>query len=140
MVNKRLINSYLNRAKVRREVLNQLMEKKDYSDVIREAQEVIELLEKSILLHLNITPPKWHDVVDLLVKHSEKWDIEIKEKLKKIEKECKWLRSQRELSFYGDMDFIPEEFYNKKDAERAIKIVDGFFKIVDKIDLTKDKK
>lgn len=120
MVNKRLINSYLKKSEVRKEMLNLFMLKKDYADVIREAQEIIELLEKSILIYLDINPPKWYDVIDLLIKHSEKLGIEVKERLKKIEKNCKWLRGQRELSFYGDMDFIPEDFYSKKDAERAI--------------------
>ncbi|MGB9677137.1 MAG: HEPN domain-containing protein [Candidatus Ratteibacteria bacterium] len=136
MVNKRLIESYLNRAKIRREILSQIMLKKSYSDVIRESQEIVELLEKAILLHLNITPPKWHDVIDLLIKHSEKLGLEIKKDLKKIEKDCKWLRSQREFAFYGDMDFIPEDFYGKKDAEKSIKIVDELFKIIEKLSLS----
>ena len=31
-----------------------------------------------------------------------------------------WLRKERELSFYGDIDFIPTEQYVQADAERAI--------------------
>ncbi|HOK56140.1 MAG TPA: HEPN domain-containing protein [bacterium] len=140
MVNKRLIGSYLKRAKVRREILNQFMLKKSYSDVIRESQEIIELLEKAILLNLNVTPPKWHDVIDLIIKHSEKLKLDIKKDFKKIEKDCKWLRSQREISFYGDMDFIPEDFYGKKDAEKAIKIVNELFRIIEKLSLNLEGK
>lgn len=120
---------------MRRDILKQLMERKDYSDVIREAQEIVELIEKSILLYLDITPPKWHDVIDLLIKHSEKLGENFKKEIKKIERDCKWLRSQRELAFYGDMDFIPEDFYDKEDAERSIKIVENFFKILKKVGL-----
>ena len=32
----------------------------------------------------------------------------------------KWLRKERELAFYGDIDFIPSEEYERGDAERAI--------------------
>ncbi|MCL4515015.1 MAG: HEPN domain-containing protein [Firmicutes bacterium] len=32
----------------------------------------------------------------------------------------KWLRKERELAFYGDVDFIPTAEYSKEDAERAI--------------------
>ena len=32
----------------------------------------------------------------------------------------KWLRRERELAFYGDIDFIPTEEYSREDALRAI--------------------
>ena len=31
-----------------------------------------------------------------------------------------WLRKEREFSFYGDIDFIPTERYDRDDADRAI--------------------
>jgi hypothetical protein len=31
-----------------------------------------------------------------------------------------WLRKERELSLYGDIDFIPTEQYGRDDAARAI--------------------
>ncbi|AZK59009.1 HEPN domain-containing protein [Candidatus Desulforudis audaxviator] len=33
----------------------------------------------------------------------------------------KWLRKEREFSFYGDIDFIPTEEYTESDAARAIR-------------------
>jgi hypothetical protein len=33
----------------------------------------------------------------------------------------KWLRKEREFSFYGDVDFIPTEEYTVQDAARAIR-------------------
>ncbi|HRR96903.1 MAG TPA: HEPN domain-containing protein, partial [Candidatus Ratteibacteria bacterium] len=78
MVNKKLINSYLERAKIRRDLLKHLMLKKDYSDVIRESQEIVELIEKAILIYLDVNPPKWHDTIDLLISHAKKLPSEVR--------------------------------------------------------------
>lgn len=32
----------------------------------------------------------------------------------------KWLRKEREFSFYGDVDFIPTEEYTEDDARKAM--------------------
>ena len=32
----------------------------------------------------------------------------------------KWLRKEREFSFYGDIDFIPTEQYTREDARGAV--------------------
>ena len=45
----RLALDYLKRAKIRLEVLEVLYEKGDYPDVVREAQEVVELALKAVL-------------------------------------------------------------------------------------------
>ncbi len=47
----------------------------------------------------------------------------------KLVRNAKWLRSQRELSFYGDMDFIPEKSYTRDDALRAIKTANKLYEI-----------
>jgi HEPN domain-containing protein len=33
--------------------------------------------------------------------------------------DSKWLRKERELTFYGDTDFVPTEEYTLEDASRA---------------------
>jgi HEPN domain-containing protein len=38
----------------------------DYSDVVREAQEIVELALKGMLRQIGIEPPKWHDVGQLI--------------------------------------------------------------------------
>lgn len=106
----------------------------DYPDVIRESQEIVELLQKAILIALGVQPPKWHDVSDIIVDNKEKlpeiWQKKLESSLRQ---NSKWLRSQREISFYGDMDFIPEESYTQADAERAISTAEEFLKMAEEI-------
>jgi HEPN domain-containing protein len=45
----------------------------------------------------------------------------------------KYLRKEREFSFYGNIDFIPTEEYTKEDAEKAIKDAEFVFSIAEKI-------
>ncbi len=51
-----------------------------------------------------------------------------------LAKISKWLTTERELSFYGDIDFIPTDEYSQEDAINAIdcakKVVDVALKVV----------
>lgn len=115
-----LAKSYLTKAKKRLRALEVLFAEDDYSDVIREAQEIVELAEKAILRALGIDPPKIHDVSQILLDHSVGLPAEIRPKLPTVVELSKWLRKEREISFYGDIDFIPTEEYRKEDASRAL--------------------
>uniref|UniRef100_A0A7V5XGB1 HEPN domain-containing protein n=1 Tax=Thermodesulfobacterium geofontis TaxID=1295609 RepID=A0A7V5XGB1_9BACT len=116
-----LAKSYIKKAKVRLEMLEFLYKRKAYSDVVREAQEAVELATKAILRQRGIEPPKYHDVSSLFFHHKDKFPEISEEELKKMAKISKFLRKERELSFYGDIDFIPTEEYTAKEAKLAIK-------------------
>lgn len=62
-----LAQSYLLKALVRLEVLELFLSRGAFSDVVREAQEAVELLLKAILRQVGVEPPKWHDVGELLI-------------------------------------------------------------------------
>jgi HEPN domain-containing protein len=47
-------------------------------------------------------------------------DLEIRKHLAELAQISRWLRKERELSFYGDIDFIPTEEYTIEDANEAI--------------------
>jgi len=104
-----------------------------YSDVIREAQEVVELYLKGILRFAGIEPPKWHDVGPILLQH---WtqiaslDQRTTEKLAEISAR---LRKEREISLYGDIDFIPTEEYNAQDSAKAIEDAEFSLSIAESI-------
>ena len=49
MTNDQLAKSYLVKAQKRLRILDVLLEEEDYSDVVREAQEVVELGQKAML-------------------------------------------------------------------------------------------
>lgn len=121
MTNKSLAQSYLQKATVRKDVLYLLFQKGAFSDVVREAQEMVELSLKGMLRFVGIEPPKFHDVGGLLLEHKNKFPAEIIPHLKRLAYISKRLRKERELAFYGDIDFIPTEEYTAEDAQEAIK-------------------
>ncbi len=129
MVNEELANSYLRRAKIRFDVLREFLKRNDYADTVREAQEIVELVQKALLIKIGVQPPKWHDVGSIIDQHLEEYPPSVRDKLKELNREAKWLRSQREIAFYGDMDIIPEELYTKEDAIKAVRIAEGYISI-----------
>lgn len=120
MTNKTLAQSYLLKATKRLKVLDVLFQEEAYSDVIREAQELVELAMKGILRQIGIEPPKQHDVGPLLLEFKDRLPTEVTPNAEKLARISKWLRKEREFSFYGDIDFIPTEEYTEEDAKRAL--------------------
>ncbi|HDD43767.1 MAG TPA: HEPN domain-containing protein [Candidatus Desulfofervidus auxilii] len=138
MTNVSLAQSYLIKAQKRLKILQVLLEEEDYSDVIREAQEIVELAQKAMLRQVGIDPPKWHDVGMIILDNKEKFPKEIQPILSELAQISKWLRKERELSFYGDIDFIPTEEYTKEDALRAIEGAKKIVEVASKIIKIKD--
>lgn len=114
-----LATAYVRKAEVRVEMLDLLFDRGAYSDVVREAQEAVELALKGILRQSGIEPPKWHDVGGFLLEHVERMPTPARTEAKRLASISRWLRKERELSFYGDVDFVPTEQYGPEDAERA---------------------
>ena len=46
-----------------------LLDKETYSDVVREAQELVEPALKGVLRQVGMEPPHWHDVGSILREH-----------------------------------------------------------------------
>lgn len=116
-----LANSYLKKARARRRALEVLRSDGDFSDVVRDAQAIVELAAKGVLRHLGLEPPKVRDVGRLLANYVGQlppgdWE--------RLIDESRWLRRERELSFYGDLDFIPTEEYSAQEADRAMAAAD----------------
>jgi len=119
VTNKSLAQSYLRKASDRLDVLELLLKKAAYSDVVREAQELVALALKGMLRSIGIEPPKLHDVGGLLLDHRERFPQDIRDQLAELAGISKRLRKERELAFYGDLDFIPTEEYSLEDARKA---------------------
>ncbi len=111
--------SYYKKACTRLKALDLFFDEGDYSDVVREAQEIVELVLKGVLRKQGIEPPKLHDVGPLLKEYAELLPKDLTPHLEKIAGISKWLRKEREFSFYGDIDLIPTEEYTEEDAARA---------------------
>lgn len=119
MTNESLARSYLLKAQKRLKALAVLRDEEAHSDVVREAQELVELALKGMLRAVGIEPPKFHDVGGLLLEHESKFSRDVRERLPRAAAISKRLRRERELAFYGDIDFIPTEEYSAADSERA---------------------
>ncbi|MCS6908396.1 MAG: HEPN domain-containing protein [Anaerolineales bacterium] len=115
-----LAKAYLEKAQKRLKILPVLLAEEAYSDVVREAQEIVELALKGILRYVGIDPPKWHDVGSILLDNRERLPEDVALQADQMAKISAWLRKEREFSFYGDIDFVPTEQYVSEDAERAI--------------------
>ncbi|MEW6687081.1 MAG: HEPN domain-containing protein [Candidatus Edwardsbacteria bacterium] len=129
MTTKHLAQSYLIKAEKRLKGLDILFQEEDYSDVVREAQEIVELCLKGMLRFVGIEPPKFHDVGFLIIEHKNRFKGVSLKDLRKITKISKELRKEREFAFYGDIDFIPTEEYSSKDARKAIRDAEFVLKI-----------
>ncbi len=115
-----LARSYLEKASKRRRVLEVLLEQDAYSDVVREAQKLVELALKGMLRMVGIDPPKWQDVGPVLLEQGAAFEADVQAQLPRLAEISRWLRKEREFAFYGDIDFIPTEQYARADAERAM--------------------
>jgi HEPN domain-containing protein len=89
--------------------------------VVREAQEIVELVLKGMLRSVGIEPPKYHEIGGLLLEHDDRFPKDIARQLKKAAKISKNLRKERELAFYGDIDFITTEEYTSEDSKQALR-------------------
>ncbi|MES1245339.1 MAG: HEPN domain-containing protein [Acidobacteriota bacterium] len=120
MTNLSLAQSYLLKARSRLKILQVLLDEEAFSDVVREAQEIVELSLKGMLRQVGVEPPKWHDVGGFLLEFDDRFPAVTRDRLEQLAQISARLRKEREFSFYGDIDFIPTEQYSREDAHRAI--------------------
>jgi len=74
MTNRDLARSYIWKAETRIDALEALSKRENFSDVVREAQETVELALKGMLRAVGVEPPKYHDVGGLLMEHRDRFD------------------------------------------------------------------
>ena len=115
---------YFHRARVRRTVLDVLNAAAAYADVVREAQELVELALKGMLRWAGVDPPKWHDVGEILVAQSSLMPESVRPDLPDLARISRRLRKEREQAFYGEVDLIPGQCYDAGQASAAIEEAD----------------
>lgn len=127
----KLPQEYLNKAKRRRLTLDVLRDADGHDDVVRETQELVELLLKGLLRRVGVDPPKWHDVGRIVESHQNLFNDEIKKHVERIVKVSSRLRKDRELSFYGDEDFLPSQNYDENDSKQCMEDADFLIHLVE---------
>jgi HEPN domain-containing protein len=120
MTNIDLADSYVLKATSRLKILPVLHQDEDWSDVVREAQEIVELATKAMLRRAGIDPPKWHDVSTVILTHLENFPPAHHASLRHACEIARLLAKEREQAFYGDEDAIPTEHYTRGQSEAAI--------------------
>lgn len=120
MTNRDLSQDYWKRIPSRMKAVKLLFQENNYADVIREGQELTELLFKAWLRSIGVEPPKWHDVGPVIEMQKTHLPPLIQKELAEILSFSKYLRKERENSFYGDDDLIPLESYTETEARSTI--------------------
>lgn len=71
-----------------------------YSDVVPEAQELVELALKGMLRQAGVEPPHWDDVGGLVRQHAERFPAVDAQDIDRLARASSWLRKEREFAFY----------------------------------------
>lgn len=119
MTNPKLARDYLTRSRKRLKAIALLLEEESFADVVRESQEVVELLLKAVLRSFGVPVPFSHDVSETLDEHGRRFPPGAQVHLPRWTHISRRLRKDRELAFYGSEDVTPSTFYSRADAEEA---------------------
>jgi hypothetical protein len=120
MINDALAADYLKRAGHRLKALEVLLQEQSWADVVREAQELVEITLKALLRACRIEVPRIHDVSPVLLQNRDRLPPGLDAPLEELVRISRSLRRDRELAFYGSEDLTPSEFYGRQDAELAL--------------------
>lgn len=120
MRNRGLAADYIVRAGHRVAALEVLMQRQSFADVVREAQEAVELCLKGLLRVANVEVPRLHDVSDILLESVNMLPAAVRPHVSQLVNISRNLRRDRELAFYGSEDLTPSEFYKEADARQAL--------------------
>ncbi len=119
MTNPKLPRDYLLRSRKRLKAIALLLDEEAFADVVRESQEVVELLLQAVLRSFGIAVPFSHDVSEILEEHAHRLPPGAQAHLARWRRISKHLRKDRELAFYGSEDVTPSSFYSRADADEA---------------------
>jgi len=119
MRNRDLASDYVERSAIRLKALDVLYKHGGWADVVREAQEAVELALKGLLRAHGIEPPRIHDVSEVMLAERARLPEALQSEVEALAAVSRDLRRDRELAFYGAEDLTPSGFYTKADADRA---------------------
>jgi HEPN domain-containing protein len=106
-----------------------------HADVVRESQEVVELVLKGALRFIGVDPPKRHDVRGTLERFLERLPAEWRRAMKELEEASSGLVRDRAHAFYGDEErLVPaSELFAERDAQAALTVVDRFLALYERL-------
>ena len=119
MTNVKLARDDLDRSRKRMRAIETLLHEEAFPDVVRESQEVVELLLKAVLRSFGLAVPFSHDLSESLTENASRLPAEAQLLVPRWCEISKHLRKDRELAFYGSEDVTPSSFYTRSDADSA---------------------
>jgi HEPN domain-containing protein len=117
MTNPKLASDYLTRGRKRLKAVAVLLAEEAFADVVRESQEIVELVLKAALRSFAV--PFSHDLSESFADNAHRLPREVQQLIPRWSEISKHLRKDRELAFYGSEDVTPSTFYTRSDAEQA---------------------
>lgn len=126
MTSDQLARDYLERARRRMIAVDALMRAGGYPDVVRESQDVVELVLKGALRFVGADPPKRHDVHRAFDDFVDRFPAEWRQALHELRSGLDRLAAERSPAFYGDEEAnVPaSELFGEADARRATAIAE----------------
>ena len=126
MTSDAMARDYLQRARARRIAVDALFAARGYADVVRESQDLVELVLKGALRFIGVEPPKRHDVHVTVEEFIERFPPEWRATLAELRQALDRLAADRAPAFCGDeAEGIPaSELFGEDDARRAMTVAD----------------
>ena len=126
MTSDRIARDYLQQARARRIALDSLWASRVYAAVVRESQEIVELVLKGALRFVGIDPPKRHDAHRVLARFADRFPGEWRQAIDELSSALDRLVRERGPAFYGDeeTDTPASDLFGEDDARRALAVVD----------------
>lgn len=121
MTSDRIARDYLQRARARRLAIEALYGARAFADVVRESQDVVELVLKGALRFAGVERPKRHDVHGTVSQFLDRFPPEWGHALVELRETLDRLAADRAPAFYGDeAEGVPASaLFGEIDARRA---------------------
>lgn len=122
MTSDRIARDYLRRARTRRLALETFVAAGVHGDVMRQAQEIVELVLKGALRFVGVDPPKRHDVQEALGQFVDRLPAEWSQAVGELRTTIARLSAERARAFYGDeaTDTPSSDLFGIEDARQAV--------------------
>lgn len=123
------------RAKLRRRALDTLLGGDAFADVVREAQEIVELILKGAMRTVGVDPPKRHDIQASVLQELDRFPPEWQEKMPILAEAVAELAAERSQAFYGDEAELiaASDLFDRQDAQSALALVDDLLAMFDRL-------
>ena len=125
----------LDEARVRLESAKIFLERGNYSYVVRQSQECVELSLKAALRVAGIEYPKQHEASDLLIEKKGLYPAWFARELVEVSRISKELVRKRMPSMYGEetLGKPPRSLFGQDDAESSTRDAGYVFKLVERL-------